>query len=133
MPIRMRALLVTCSRRPGEATAYRRAVAGVRAEAVERIRQWAEEKTPPHVRDQAAIEVSVRGHSVTIWDATVMPDGKWLKVEAAQLRHQAETDRWSLYWRYRDGWLLWDDYGDALSLTTALELIDEDPDCVFWG
>jgi hypothetical protein len=58
---------------------------------------------------------------------------EWSKVRVAQLRSSADTHHWSLYWADRNcRWHRYDDL-DPGSVDEALNEIEADPTCSFWG
>jgi hypothetical protein len=58
---------------------------------------------------------------------------EWSKVRVAQLRYSANTQHWSLYWADRNGrWHRYDDL-DPGPVDKALNEIEADPTCIFWG
>ena len=51
----------------------------------------------------------------------------------AQLRYSANTHYWSLYWADRNGrWHRYDDL-EPSPVDKALNEIEGDPTCIFWG
>ena len=103
-----------------------------------RVRRWADQRIPKHVRDEIRIEVGVRGSFVTIFERRPpwRPDGdpEWTKAKIAQLRYDEHLEHWTLYWADRNG--RWDRYWNTEptnSVVPLLEEIDEDPTCIFWG
>jgi hypothetical protein len=51
----------------------------------------------------------------------------------AQLRYSANTHHWSLYWADRNGrWHRYDDLEPG-PVDKALNEIEGDPTCIFWG
>lgn len=78
----------------------------------------------------------MRGKSVTIFECRpVGPEkpAEWFKVSVAQLRYSAERQDWSLYWSDRNG--RWHRYHDLHPgpVDSALNEIEADPTCIFWG
>jgi hypothetical protein len=54
-------------------------------------------------------------------------------VRVAQLRYSANTHQWSLHWADRNGrWHRYDDL-DSGPVEEALNEIEADPTCIFWG
>jgi hypothetical protein len=82
------------------------------------------------------VEAAVRSNSVTIFDCRPPwhPNlTEWSKVRVAQLRHSANTHHWSLYWADRNGrWHRYYDL-DPGTVDEALNEIETDPTCIFWG
>ncbi len=62
-------------------------------------------------RDERRAEVTIRGHLVTLWELHPLsrtPPDEWRRARIAQLRHDATSGAWSLYWPYgRDKWHPW--------------------------
>lgn len=113
-------------------------MAGVPELDMVRLRRWAEEKIPAHVRDEIRLEVGVRGKYVTIFETRPpwRPDlgSDWTRHKVAQLRYDPGQQRWTLHWADRNG--RWDLYWDAEpsnSVVPLLEEIDNDPTGIFWG
>jgi hypothetical protein len=51
----------------------------------------------------------------------------------AQLRYSADTHQWHLYWADRNGrWHRYDDLAPG-AVDQALNEIEADPTCIFWG
>lgn len=103
-----------------------------------RVRRWADEKIPAHVRDEIRLEVGVRGKYVTIfetrppWHPDLGPD--WTRHKLAQLRYDADQQHWTLHWADRNGrWDLYWDFEPSNSVVPLLEEIDNDPTGIFWG
>jgi hypothetical protein len=73
---------------------------------VARIRKYCRARVPASFRDQIRVEAAVRGSSVSIYECRPPwhPDlTEWSKVRVAQLRYNADTHHWSLYWADRNG------------------------------
>lgn len=80
----------------------------------------------------------MRGNSVTIlerrapWREDFGPE--WSKGKVAQLRYDAESKLWSLWWADRNGrWLSYRDFTPSPDLKDALKQLDEDRTGAFWG
>jgi DUF3024 family protein len=101
-----------------------------------RIARYCEAKVPAHLRDEARVEMGVRGGSVTIFDCRPPWHEKlteWSKVPVAQLRYDEATHTWLLYFADRNSrWHRYDDLGPC-SVAEALKEIDADPTGIFWG
>ena len=55
------------------------------------------------------------------------------RTRVAQLRYSANTNHWSRYWADRnDRWHRYDDI-DPGPVDKALNEIEADPTCIFWG
>lgn len=104
-----------------------------------RIARWCEARVPPQVRDQVRIEFTTRGSSVNVLErrAPFAPDRDpaWTSTRIAQLRHDAGSNGWSLYFRDRNDVV--HDYRDAAPVGTrlidVLAELDADPTAIFWG
>jgi hypothetical protein len=101
-----------------------------------RIRQFCESRVPARLRNEVRIEADVRGESVTIYDCRPSwhPNlTDWSRLPVAQLRYNADSHLWTLYWADRNS--RWHRYDDLEPGTTdqLLDEIDEDPTCIFWG
>jgi hypothetical protein len=103
---------------------------------VARIRKYCGARVPADLRHQVRVEPVVRGCSVTIYECRPprQPNlTEWSKVRVAQLRYNANTRRWSLYWADRNGrWHRYDDL-DPGRVNELLDEIDADPTSIFWG
>ena len=103
---------------------------------VARIRKYCRARVPTSFRDQIRVEAAVRGSSVSIYECRPPwhPDlTEWSKVRVAQLRYNAETHHWSLYWADRNGrWHRYDDLEPG-PVNNLLCEIEADPTCIFWG
>lgn len=101
-----------------------------------RIRRFCEDRTPAEFRDEMRLEADVRGRSVTILDCRPpwMPElVEWSRQPLAQLRYDAESLLWTLYWADRNSrWHRYDDL-DPGPLGDLLDEMDRDPMCIFWG
>jgi hypothetical protein len=88
--------------------------------------------------DARRLEHRERGDSITLverrppWQPG--PDAGWSSLDVAQLRYDAGSEHWSLFWRRASGrWERYDGVESAASIATLLAEIDADPDGVFWG
>lgn len=101
-----------------------------------RIAHYCEHKVPKHRRDEARVEMTVRGHSVTIFDCRPPwhPNlTEWSKVPVAQLRYDSQGHLWTLYCADRNSrWHLYFDT-DPGTVDELLKEIDTDPTGIFWG
>jgi Protein of unknown function (DUF3024) len=101
-----------------------------------KIRRFCDARVPTHRRDEARVEAEVRGSSVTIFDCRPpwhenLTD--WSKVRVAQLRYDAASHTWSLYWADRNGrWHRYEDL-DPSALDDVLAEVSADPTGIFWG
>jgi hypothetical protein len=104
---------------------------------VARIRAWCDERVPQRLRDEARVEIKVRGNAVTIFDCRPSwhpDDSEWSRVPVAQLRYQPSIKTWTLHCSDRNG--RWHPYPAVPSAGPAqllLEEIGSDPMALFWG
>ena len=87
---------------------------------------------------QMRLECEVRGSTITIverrapWNAELASD--WSRQAIAQLRYDAATGTWALYWpRHTGRWHRYEDLAAAADVGPLLAEVDADPDGVFWG
>lgn len=103
---------------------------------VARIRAYCRRRVPDHARQEARVEATVRGKSVTIFDCRPPwhPSlTEWSRVPIAQLRYDPNAGHWTLYWADRNSrWHLYD-LIDPGSVAALLAEIDDDPTSIFWG
>jgi Protein of unknown function (DUF3024) len=101
-----------------------------------KIQKYCQTRVPTRLRRQVRIEASVRGGSVTIFDCRPSWQSnltEWSKVRVAQLRYNASTHQWSLYWADRNGrWHRYDDLPPGPA-HQVLQEIESDPTGIFWG
>jgi Protein of unknown function (DUF3024) len=101
-----------------------------------KIRRYCRSRVPAGLRSHVRVEADVRGLSVTIFDCRppMHPSlTEWSKVRVAQLRYNASSHRWSLYWPDRNGrWHRYDDL-PAGFIDYAINEIEQDPTGIFWG
>jgi hypothetical protein len=105
--------------------------------AVQRVRRFCDDQTPLEAGDQMRLEATVDGNKVTLadcrppWDGSA---GEWTSAPFAQLRYQAASKLWSLYWGdSNDRWHRYDEIDHLVDLETALTEIANDPSCIFFG
>lgn len=104
-----------------------------------RIARWCGGRVPSRARHQGRVEHTVRGSSVDIVErrAPFVPERgpEWTSMRVAQLRYDAASGQWSLFFSDRNDRL--HDYRDAAQvgprLIDVLAEIDDDPTCIFWG
>lgn len=100
---------------------------------VDTVRLWAEERTPPELRDRMRVEVDVEHRSLTIVECSLM-GGEWLRVPAAKFLWTGRTQLWTLYEFHSDGKA--HRYAFLEPSPSAKDLlgeVDADPTCIFWG
>ena len=106
---------------------------------VARVRQWAEGRVPPEIRDEIRIEVDVDARALTVLECrppwspkTIGPE--WTRVPIARLRYVQSHRLWTLYWRDRNrSFHRYDLIEPSSHVATLLAEIDADPICIFWG
>jgi hypothetical protein len=101
-----------------------------------RIRAYCDRRVPARARNEARVEASVRGKSVTIFDCRPPwhPSlTEWSRVPIAQLRYVPDAEHWTLYWADRNSRWHRYDLVDPGPVSTLLAEIDEDPTSIFWG
>jgi hypothetical protein len=88
--------------------------------------------------DARRLEHPERGDAITLverrppWQPGA--DAEWSSLEVAQLRYDARSTTWSLFWQRASGrWERYDGVEPAASIATLLAEVDADPDGVFWG
>lgn len=110
----------------------------VRRNAEAKVVAFCERRVPPHARDQIRLEYAVRGNAITIverrppWLVDFGPE--WSSMKIAQIRHDATSLAWTLWWADRNG--RWNRYWDLEAtpdLDRILREIDEDSTAIFWG
>lgn len=91
---------------------------------------------PEFVRDQVRHAIKVRGSYVTLlelrppWRPENGPE--WTSCPRGQLRYEAATNLWTLYWPDRNGrWHRWPDAQPTRNLDELFEEIDSSG--AFWG
>lgn len=109
----------------------------VRKGAELKVGAFCERRVPAHLRDEIRLELTVRGDAITIverrppWRAEFGPE--WSSMKIAQLRFDAASRTWTLWWADRNG--RWDRYWDVDATPDIDELlreINEDPTAIFW-
>ncbi len=108
---------------------------------VARVRRWVEERNerlPERARGQIRYELDVDPRSVTIleccppWKAEYGPE--WTRFPIARLRYTAARKEWSIYWRDRNlKFHLYDLFDPTPTIQAALDEVEKDPTCIFWG
>ncbi len=110
----------------------------VRRGAEAKVAAFCERRVPAHVRDKVRLEHTVRGNAITVierrppWREDFVPE--WSSMKIAQLRYDATSRTWTLWWADRNG--RWDrcwDVGETSDIDELLAEIDEDPTGIFWG
>lgn len=110
----------------------------VRSKALEAVERFCENRVPAEVRDQLRLDFVVRGNAVTVrecrqpWREDYGPE--WSVSPVAQLRFDAATSLWRLYWM--DSSSRWHEYPEAkpnVEIEWLLREVDLDPHGAFWG
>jgi hypothetical protein len=108
--------------------------ASVRDEAVAILERYCSARAS----DARRIEHRERGDAITLverrppWQPGT--DAAWSSIDVAQLRYDAGSAHWSLFWPRASGrWERYDGVEPAASIATLLAEVDADPDGVFWG
>src|SRR4051794_33923301 len=112
-------------------------MAEVPGRALDLIRTYCEEKTPPGMRDRMRLVVDVDGTAGTISDSRPPWDGRpgpWTMEPIAQLRFKLRAKEWVLYWPDSDDrWHRYVELDPTTNLDAVLAEIEADPTYVFWG
>ncbi len=102
------------------------------------IRHYCEQRVPPHALHEVRVEADVDARSVTVvecrapWREDYGPE--WTRREIARFRYTAKYGTWSLYWSDRNArWRLYDHLEPTGDVLVALDELDRDPTCIFWG
>jgi hypothetical protein len=94
-------------------------------------------RVPPRVADKIRLAYTFRGNSVTITEhRSPWMEGRteWSTHSFAQLRYNAKTGTWSLYWADRNSrWHEYDRLPPVKDIDRILAEIDRDPTGIFWG
>jgi hypothetical protein len=103
-----------------------------------RIQRFANERVPPHARDQVRIDVEVGRSTVTLverrapWRREYGP--AWTRSAIASLRYSVKNQGWTLFWMDSNGtWHRYSSDAPTPHVGPLLEEIDRDPRAVFWG
>ena len=93
----------------------------------------------PEYHDEVRVECERRGNAITIverhppWNPDLV-GSDWSRLKVAQLRYDAGTSRWSLYWRDSNkSWSLYDDVEPSTTVDPLLAEVEADPTGIFWG
>lgn len=97
---------------------------------------WSKRRPPHSMRDQIREGQRISGYSVELflnrplWN---QPD-EWYEEAVAKIKFVKSTQQWKLYWMRAD--LKWHAYPETPSTKTfrqALEIVEADTHCCFWG
>ncbi|HAM01044.1 MAG TPA: hypothetical protein DCQ30_02270 [Acidimicrobiaceae bacterium] len=101
-----------------------------------KIRKYFEGRVPAELRDEARIDVTVRGSVVTVFDCRGPWHEsltEWSKVPVAQFRYRAADPTWALHWADRnDRWHRQDEIEPGC-VDELLAELHTDPTGIFWG
>lgn len=110
----------------------------VRRGAVKKVEAYCDARVPDHVRDKVRLEAGVRGNAITIverrppWREGIGSD--WSTLKIAQLRYDAVSALWTVFWADRNArWLLYPDAAPASAIETLIEAIESDRSGAFFG
>ena len=104
-----------------------------------RIRRWAAERIPEHVKDQVWIELDISDRAVTILEcrASWNPDligSDPTRFPIARLRYTKSRREWSLYWRDRNlNFHAYELTSPNPKVADLLDEIDLDHTGIFWA
>jgi hypothetical protein len=108
-----------------------------RTEAETQLSRYCETRIPEHVRDQIKLSYSFRGNDVTLieerprWDDS---EAEWTNQPVALFRFDPKKEVWNLKWRRANGrWEPCDWFRGSKRFKRALEEVERDPYCTFWG
>ena len=106
--------------------------------ALDSVTSYCDRRVPERVRDQMLPEATVRGSAITInerrpsWREGI--GSEWTSQKIAQMRYDATTRRWTIYWADRNGrWLRYPPARPARSVKELLEIIENDSSGAFFG
>jgi hypothetical protein len=109
----------------------------IQERADEHVALFCANRIPENARDHVRLERRWNGDSLTIserrapWREDIGTD--WTSQDIAQLRYDASTGTWALYWATNRGWLLYDRLEPAGDVGPLLAEVGEDPHGCFWG
>ncbi len=110
----------------------------VPADAVDAIRRWCEQPTPPDLSDQVRLETVVERSAVTIVERRPPwrddRGDEWTTQTIARLRYTATRGMWTLYRADTDNrWSRYELLEPVPGVNALLAEIDRDPTGIFWG
>ena len=108
----------------------------VRESAETAVAAYCENKVPREYRDELRVTYAVRGNAITIFEERPawQSPGEWTRLSTAQLRYNAASGKWSLYWRDRNGrWHRYKERRPAVTVKPLLREVEQDPTGIFWG
>jgi hypothetical protein len=108
-----------------------------RARNLQALKWFVGQRRPPeHIRPQLDIGYAILGHTVDIFE--IRPDWQdkttTRHTPAARIRFVRTRNQWCLYWMRRDlKWHLYEPSEFHDSLRSALEVVNADAHCCFFG
>lgn len=103
-----------------------------------RVRKWANDRTPPEFRDEMRVEVDETPRGLTIlecrppWRELAEPE--WSRQPIARLVFSKQRGEWTLYWVDRNSrFHRYSECDPSVHVSDLLREIDKDPVCIFWG
>jgi hypothetical protein len=106
---------------------------------IERVLAWCAARVPARYRSEVRIECVRRGRSLTIlelrppWQPDLQGD-EWSRMRIAQLRWDAGSGVWELYFADRNGrWWPYEQCAPTADIEAMLRELEDDPTAVFWG
>lgn len=97
---------------------------------------WSKHRPPLRLRDQVREGQRISGYAIELFFSRPLWDNRDEHIEEsiAKIKYVKKHDHWRLYWQRAD--LKWHAYPKlpiANSLSQALQAIDADEYCCFWG
>jgi hypothetical protein len=109
-----------------------------REAAARQVERFCERRSPEDARADMRLEHEARGSKITVVERRAPrnpqsgPDSS--RQPIAELRYDAATGTWALYWlRHTGRWHRYEELPAAQDVGPLLAEIDADPDGVFWG
>lgn len=103
-----------------------------------RVRRWANDKTPPEFRDEMRVEVDETPRGLTILECrppwSDLMGFEWTRAPIARITCSKQAAEWTLYYADRnDRFQRYAECGPSAHVADLLAEIDADPTCIFWG
>ncbi len=108
----------------------------LRAQVVERLNRYCEERVPPGIRDKLRLEWTMREASFTLTERRphFVRRDEWTESKVAQFRYDVEAGQWTLFCCDRDSkWHEYLELAPSSHFETLLAEVNEDPTGIFWG
>lgn len=104
---------------------------------LQKIRRYAASVWPERYKDEARMEVDVRGRTVTILECRpTSPDSlssEWTREGVARMKYDLVSGKWTLYWSDSNSrWHIYDEIRPG-SIDRLLKEVESDPTGIFWG